>query len=145
MPKLDLALSSPVMNLVLRTGYHDPLFGRIIETLKGKACSCIYVQSYRVFKITLILMVLFITYCANLVSTRRTDGVDSFKENLTGKKISLSDIPTVFGSYNEITFAKSDNSMNEQTNSCITMGLDKSRFYKLSMGRLIHHVSYPNS
>ena len=64
----------------------------------------------------LILMVLFITYCVNLVPTRGTDGIHSPRENLTGKKISLSDIPTVFGNYYEVTVAKSDNSMTEEKN-----------------------------
>ena len=142
--KLDNAISSLGIHLVLRTGRHDPLVERKIETIKGKVRSCIHGQPYKVPKFMLILMVCFITYCINLVPTRGTNGIHSPRENLTGKKISPTDIPTIFGRYYEVTVANTDNSMDERTNSCIAMGIDRGgepRFYKLATGGFIHRIS----
>ena len=142
--KLDSAISSLGIQLVLRTGRHDPLVERKIETIKGKVRSCIHSQPYRVPKFMLILMVCFITYCINLVPTRGTNGVHSPRENLTGKKLGPLDIPTIFGRYYEVTVANTDNSMEERTNSCIAMGIDRRgepRFYKLATGGFVHRIS----
>ena len=142
--KLDNPISALGINLVLRTGRHDPLVERKIETIKGKVRSCIHSQPYRVPKFMLILMVCFITYCVNLVPTRGTDGIHSPRENLTGRKLSKHDIPTIFGRYYEVTVANTDNSMNERTNSCIAMGVDRRgepRFYKLATGGFVHRIS----